>query len=263
MTATGLKSRSVDRQRKSGGPPNLARLGRLTRVLAHELRNPLAGIIASAHLVREQTAPHDPRSEGLDLIIYEAAHLEYLVRGLASLSPQRALHLLPSLLTEDAELAVRHIRPLAARHGVSVSAGPVTEVPPVLVDSELLQTALCTLLLGMLEGLRPADAINVAVASRCVQAAVEITLAASHEDRACDQLAPGRCAHAASPAETQLEALIAQALIERQHGWMNSEDDGRSRIVTVCFPVPRSPETGASPEGSGQTGSEQEGGQRK
>jgi two-component system sensor histidine kinase HydH len=65
----------------------MAHLGELGAVLAHEIRNPLAGIKGYAQLLQERLRGSD-MSEGLDMIVTETLRLEELVNALMSYSRQ-------------------------------------------------------------------------------------------------------------------------------------------------------------------------------
>ncbi len=67
----------------------LAEMGRMAATVAHEIRNPLAGISANAELLREGLAdPHDV--ESVDIILAEVDRLGHLVTDLLYYSRERA-----------------------------------------------------------------------------------------------------------------------------------------------------------------------------
>ncbi len=75
-------------------------------VLAHELRNPLAGVVAHMDLLREMMDPEDPRTECLDAMEGEVRRmertltslLEYSKRGKPRIRPVRPGPLLENLV---------------------------------------------------------------------------------------------------------------------------------------------------------------------
>ncbi len=72
----------------------LAEMGRMAATVAHEIRNPLAGISANAELLRE-AVPSGPDSESVDIILAEVDRLGHLVTDLLYYSREREADLRP------------------------------------------------------------------------------------------------------------------------------------------------------------------------
>ena len=67
----------------------LALIGQLSANVAHELNNPLQGIVAYSHLLLERTPCEDPRTESLEKIVGQANRCRDIIRGLLDFSRQR------------------------------------------------------------------------------------------------------------------------------------------------------------------------------
>lgn len=67
----------------------LALIGQLSANVAHELNNPLQGIVAYSHLLLERTPCEDPRIESLEKIVGQANRCRDIIRGLLDFSRQR------------------------------------------------------------------------------------------------------------------------------------------------------------------------------
>ena len=65
-----------------GRSEQLASVGRLAAGVAHEINNPLTGVLAFADLLREKENMDDQDREDLDLIIRETKRVREIVRGL-------------------------------------------------------------------------------------------------------------------------------------------------------------------------------------
>ncbi len=72
----------------------LAEMGRMAATVAHEIRNPLAGISANAELLREVVSS-GPDSESVDIILAEVERLGHLVTDLLYYSREREAELRP------------------------------------------------------------------------------------------------------------------------------------------------------------------------
>jgi two-component system NtrC family sensor kinase len=67
----------------------LALIGQLAANVAHELNNPLQGIVTYSHLLLEDLPPNDPAKDSLEKIVIQANRSRDIIRGLLDFSRQR------------------------------------------------------------------------------------------------------------------------------------------------------------------------------
>ncbi|MCC6352905.1 MAG: cache domain-containing protein [Verrucomicrobiae bacterium] len=70
----------------------LASVGRLAAGVAHEINNPLTGVLSFAHLLREEGQLAEKDRHDLDIIIHETERVREIVRGLLDFARQRPTH---------------------------------------------------------------------------------------------------------------------------------------------------------------------------
>jgi len=117
-TATDLDPQSLREELARLRP--LAELGRMAATVAHEVRNPLAGISANAELVREAlTDPADQHC--VDVILGEVDRLGRLVTDLLFYSRERDAALQPMDLVQLARSADSFTQAQAGAAGVRIS----------------------------------------------------------------------------------------------------------------------------------------------
>lgn len=97
----------------------MARLGEMGAVIAHEIRNPLAGIKGYAQLLQEK---QDGEEDGLftELIVSEAIRLEEIVNGLLSYTQAEPAAPIPVDIHDALTRALAVIAPEAASAGVGI-----------------------------------------------------------------------------------------------------------------------------------------------
>jgi two-component system NtrC family sensor kinase len=67
----------------------LALIGQLSANVAHELNNPLQGIVTYSHLLLEEVSDEDPSKDSLQKIVVQANRCRDIIRGLLDFSRQR------------------------------------------------------------------------------------------------------------------------------------------------------------------------------
>jgi signal transduction histidine kinase len=131
----------------------LATLGQLAAGVAHEIRNPLAGIGTSAQVLLRRFEPRDERARFVTVILDEVARLDRIVTSLLQYARPRVPELKPSGL----EPCIERVRQLAAdaiehaRVTVEVDAAP--GLGPVWIDADLVTQVLLNVTLNAVQAM--------------------------------------------------------------------------------------------------------------
>jgi two-component system sensor histidine kinase HydH len=138
----------------------LAAIGRMAAGVAHEVRNPLGVIRASAAMVRDTLEPGDDR-RACEFIVEETDRLESLVGSLLDYARPAHADVRPVVLGDVAWRAVRlaeaHVREAASRITVSGGEEPIV----ARVDPDLLSRALLNLILNAIEATGSGGTVEV------------------------------------------------------------------------------------------------------
>lgn len=122
----------------------LAAVGRLAAGIAHEVRNPLGVMRASAAMVQEQFTEQDDSHRACAFVVEEADRLNRLITALLAFARPTALKPQPSDVDALVARAVELARPPFEAHGVDYHgrldalAGASVEVDPGLISQVLL-----------------------------------------------------------------------------------------------------------------------------
>lgn len=141
-----LIMRDVESVRRIGDEIEMSRRlsasGRLTRGVAHEVKNPINAIVLHLQLLQNKLAQQEPDTRRhVDIIDSEIRRLDRVIQTLVDFTRPRDLHLeeidLRHLLDDVALLA----GPDAEQHGVIIERHMAESALPVKVDVDLLKQA--------------------------------------------------------------------------------------------------------------------------
>src|SRR5579859_4256640 len=127
----------------------LSASGRLTRGVAHEVKNPINAIVLHLQLLRNKLAQQEPDTRRhMDIIDTEIRRLDRVVQTLVDFTRPRDLHLeeidLRRLLDEVAQLAA----PDAEQHGVTIDRHIPESSLLVKVDVDLMKQAILNVVIN-------------------------------------------------------------------------------------------------------------------
>ena len=139
----------------------LARIGQMAAVVAHEVKNPLAGIKGVMQVLMSRRAAGDPEQAVMADIISRIDALNELIHDMLLFARPRALRIEPidlaSLLSQTVEALRKD--PVAAQVEVDLQAVPVT----LQGDAELLKAVFLNLMLNAAQALGGRGRIQVHV----------------------------------------------------------------------------------------------------
>ena len=140
----------------------LAALGQLAAGLAHELRNPLGTIRASAEmLTRSVAAENEVAREMAGFISSEVDRTNSLVTRFLDFVRPLQLRLAPADLAQVLDRAVAMVEREAAARQVTVYKNYSPDIPPFPLDAELMERVFYNLLINAAQATSPGGAVTV------------------------------------------------------------------------------------------------------
>jgi two-component system NtrC family sensor kinase len=138
----------------------MASIGKMAAVLAHEINNPLSGILTYAKLLRKwmdrEAVSHERRKEicdSLDLIASESRRCGDLVRNLLTFSRSTPMNLQPANLNQVIDRAVRLVQHQLDMSGIHIETRLDPDLPHVLCDAAQIEQVILVLLMNAMDAM--------------------------------------------------------------------------------------------------------------
>lgn len=157
----------VARERQLARAEQLSLIGELAAGLAHEIKNPLAGIQGAVDILIQRRDPSDPERAVLEGVRREVGRIDATVHALLDRATPRALKLHPTSLDEVVQRAVLLAQHQAASamtargSRISLNFQPASEPVLASVDAALVEDAVLNLILNAIAAIDGDGTITV------------------------------------------------------------------------------------------------------
>jgi signal transduction histidine kinase len=140
----------------------LSASGRLTRGVAHEVKNPINAIVLHLQLLRNKLAHQEPDTRRhMDIIDSEIRRLDRVVQTLIDFTRPRDLHLeevdLRRVMEDVAQLAA----PDAEQHGVRIERRMPEQKLPIKVDLDLMKQAMLNVVINGVQAMPAGGVLTI------------------------------------------------------------------------------------------------------
>jgi len=153
---------------------HLATLGELAAGLAHEIRNPLAGIAGVVDVMGRELPPNSASRTVLDDVRSEILHIQEILTDLLSYARPRPPSFHPADLNTTIEQAVTIARQQVRTRPVQVLFTPDPSLPPVCHDPALIQQVVLNLLLNGIQAIPKDGVVEVNLSREDSQALIVV-----------------------------------------------------------------------------------------
>jgi PAS domain S-box-containing protein len=216
----------------------LAALGRLSAGVAHEIRNPLAGIRTTAEILRGRLEDDDELRRFVDVMLEETARLDRIVGSLLQFAKPAEPRREPLDVHALLERARQLLAGRAAERRVTLRVGS-GEVGRPLADRDQVLQVVLNLLLNGIEASPEGSEVRMSARTSSggeVEILVEDDgpgVAATVRERIFDPF------FTTKPGGTGLGLSISQNIIARHGGSLRIEGSGSGTRATVTLPAAR------------------------
>jgi two-component system NtrC family sensor kinase len=221
-----------------------ASVGRLAAGVAHEINNPLTGVLTFTHMLLRREDINDEIREDLQTIADATERVRMIVKGLLDFSRQTKIEPEPTDINNLIEQTIPLVANQALVKGVIFCFDPGKDIPMRTLDRNQVQSVILNIILNAIDATEKGGHINIytrlATASGAGKAIeVEISdtgcgIPAEHLDKLFDPFFTTKEVGKG----TGLGLSVSQGIIERHGGTIRvSSTEGEGSVFTISFPV--------------------------
>ncbi|WNG58553.1 HAMP domain-containing protein [Archangium gephyra] len=219
----------------------MAALGSLSAGIAHELNNPLTGILGLLSLSCEEVPASSSVGQSLTMALEQARRMAGIIRELGQMAEQeRAGAGRPLDPAQPVRAALHEVREELQSRGVTLSCELGEQVPRVLGHADQLQKVVTNLLQNALTAMPSGGTLSVglaAVEGDAVCLSVKDTgkgIPETMRERIFDPFFTTKD----EPGRVGLGLSVAHRIVEAHHGRIRVESDaGQGTTITIILPA--------------------------
>ena len=230
-------------RRKIMESERLAVIGQLAAGVAHELNNPLQGIVAYSHLLREKQGKGGGNGSNawVEKIVTQADRCTRIVRGLLDFARPRTPVTKPTAVKALVEGCVALVEDQALFHNIEVVRRFGADVPEVVLDPSLMQQVFMNLIINAAEAMPDGGRLVVTTRVDRTEGMVEVEfsdtghgIAQADLDRIFDPFFTTK----AVGHGTGLGLAISFGIVKEHHGTISVESEpGKGTTFSVRLPL--------------------------
>jgi two-component system NtrC family sensor kinase len=152
----------------------LTLIGQLAANVAHELNNPLQGIVTYSHLLLERNSIDDPTKQSLQKIVVQANRSRDIIRGLLDFSrqrkPDKTLCSINSLILESLSFFENQ----ALMHNIEVITNLENDLPSIIIDPSQIQRVFINMIANAAEAMNGNGQLFVSTRREKTKECIEI-----------------------------------------------------------------------------------------
>jgi len=217
----------------------LAAVGKLAAGVAHEINNPLTGILTNSSLMLEDIEPDHPWRDDIQTIVNETLRCRNIVKGLLDFArqtkPQRTL----INMNDVAEEVLSLVRNQASFRGIRVTGQLDPDLPTVLADNDQMRQVVLNIVLNAGEAMAQGGELRVTSKVDATQKGIELRISDSGPGIPNDVKARlFEPFFTTKKAGTGLGLAIAYGIMERHKGQLRVDTaQGRGTTFTIALPI--------------------------
>jgi len=140
----------------------LALIGQLSANVAHELNNPLQGIVTYSHLLLERQPREDSSTEFIQKIVTQANRCRDIIRGLLDFSRQRKPDKTVCNVNSVLQECVALLKDQALFHNIQLEESLQDDIPMAVIDPSQIERVFMNMIINAAEAMQAGGRLTLA-----------------------------------------------------------------------------------------------------
>ncbi|HPP79788.1 MAG TPA: cache domain-containing protein [Deltaproteobacteria bacterium] len=217
----------------------LASLGQMAAGVAHEINNPLGGILLYSNLVLEEMGPDDPSRDNMQKIIYQTERCKKIVQNLLDFARTPSGDMTPLSINEVIMTSLNLVKDQSIFHGIEIVTELSEGLPTIMGDPSRLEEVFLNLFINASDAMCGKGRLRIA--SR-VSSTGMVVITISDTGKGIDR---AYLPHIFEPFFTTKEPgqgtglglSITYGIIQKHNGIIDVESEpGRGTTFTITLP---------------------------
>ncbi len=228
-------------QTKMAESEKLASLGQLAAGVAHEINNPLGGILSFAELMREDLPAEDPRKDNLNEIVHQAMRCRNIVKGLLDFARQSDFQMSLTNLNTVVQSTLSLLERQAIFHDIEIVRHFDPEMPLTMLDGSQIQQVVMNIVLNAVDAMDEEGTLTIRTGRRAEPPSVFVAITDSGRGIEAEHRG-----HVFDPFYTTKEVgkgtglglAVAHGIVTRHDGEIRvASETGKGATFTVILPL--------------------------
>ena len=139
----------------------LTALGKMAAGVAHEINNPLGGILLYSNIVLEDIPEDSPARENIQKIIYQTNRCKEIVQSLLDFAKTSTSAMLPLQINQIIYTSLRLVRDQSMFHGIEVEASLAENLPETIGDRSRLEEVFLNLFINAADAMKGSGKLTI------------------------------------------------------------------------------------------------------
>ncbi len=217
----------------------LAAVGRLAAGVAHEINNPLTGVLTNASLMLEDLVADDPRREELQTVVNETLRCRKIVKGLLDFARQTKPQKQTLSLNRVIEDILALVKNQASFRNLSIITKLDPHLPAVLADADQMRQVILNIVLNAADAMPQGGSLRITSAVHAAARAVTVRISDTGPgmpDEIKDRLFEPF--FTTKSTGTGLGLAIAYGIVEQHKGTLSVESAPRcGTTIVIMLPM--------------------------
>jgi two-component system NtrC family sensor kinase len=152
----------------------LALIGQLSANVAHELNNPLQGIVTYSHLLLERQPPEDSSTEFIQKIVTQANRCRDIIRGLLDFSRQRKPDKTVCDVNSVLQQCLSLVEDQALFHNIRLGESLQDDIPMAVIDPSQIERVFMNMIINAAEAMEDGGQLTLATHYDAARRLIEV-----------------------------------------------------------------------------------------